>query len=75
MQSPVMKNSDPQTEFSSQYEAHDLLRYILVPYIPPMYSFKANIMHFIYNEKRKFSLERKINFQKGIVTVKNNRTE
>ena len=30
----------------SQYEAHDLLRYIPAPYIPP----KANIMHFMpYN--------------------------
>ena len=34
----------------SQYEAHDLLQYILAPYILPLNSFKANIMHFMsYN--------------------------
>ena len=34
----------------SQYEAHDLLRYTPAPYMPPLYSFKANSMHFMsYN--------------------------
>ena len=31
----------------SQCEAHDLLRYNLAPYKPPLYSFKANVMHFM----------------------------
>ena len=34
----------------SLYEAPDLLRYNPAPYIPPLYSFEANIMHFMsYN--------------------------
>ena len=31
----------------SQYEAHDPLRYTPAPYIPPLYSFKANSMLFM----------------------------
>ena len=31
----------------SQCEAHDRLRYNLAPYKPPLYSFKASIMHFM----------------------------
>ena len=34
----------------SQYEARDLLRYNSAPYLPPLYSFKVSIMHFMpYN--------------------------